>query len=200
VILGLLVVTAASLWGTSRILQDPVVAAVASTQEDAARAQQKLFRLMRGAERDPVVVSEAEINAFVSRHLDPGSLPFDRPTVLLPGDDTVALVGQVPIRRLLAESPVPVLADLLPNGWLVRPLWVRLDTHAKFEREPRALLRLDVRRVILGRQRVPTAALHLLFGPGSLWFERMSLPETVADVRIESGRAVIRTTSSRERT
>jgi hypothetical protein len=198
-VFGLLVAVGASVWGTSRALHDPVVGAVATTPEDAASAQQKLFRLIRGGARDPVVVSEAEVNAFVSRNVDPRDLPFDHPVVFLRNDNVVELVGQVSLRRLLAESPLALVAEVLPSEWLARPLWLQLSAHAEFERQPRTQLRLDVRRVRLGRQWLPPVALRLVFEPTSLRFVRVSLPDTVGGIRIESGRAVIRPTSLRER-
>lgn len=171
-----------------------------TTAEDAARAQQKLFRLVRGAARESVVLTEAEVNAFVSRNVDSRDLPFDEPTVFLRAQDVVELVGSVPLGRLVAESPLPLLAEIVPSAWLARRVSLRLAAHAEFEPEPRRQLRLDVRQLTLGRQRLPTFALRLLFEPASLRFVRISLPDSVADVRIESGRAVIQPTSSRGRT
>ena len=200
VILSLLATVGTSLWGTSRALQDPGIVPVRTTAEDAARAQQKLFRVVRGAARDPVVVSEAEVNAFVSRNVDRRDLPFDEPLIFLRDGDVVEIVGQMPLGRLLADSPLGLMAGLLPEPWRARPVWLRVTSRAKFEREPRPELRLDPRRVTIGQQQVPAVALHLLFEPARLRFVRMALPDTVADVRIQGGRAVIRPTLSRERT
>jgi hypothetical protein len=200
VVLGLLGTIGTSVWGTSRALQNPPIATVRPTAEDAARAQQKLFRLVRGAAQDPVVVSEAEVNAFVSRNVDRRDLPFDQPLIFLHDGDMVEIVGQIPLGRLLAESPLGLVAGLLPERWSARPVWLQVASRAKFEREPRRQLRLDVRRVRVGQQRVPAMALRLLFDPARLRFVRVPLPETVGDVRIQTGRVVIRPTSSRERT
>ena len=199
-VLGLLISVGAGAWGMARALQDPGDVTVASTAEDAARAQQKLFRLVRGAARESVVLSEAEVNAFVSRNVDPRDLPFARPTIFLRAHDVVELAGRLPVGRLLSESPVALITNLLPSAWLARQVSLRLAAHAEFEVEPRRQLRLDVQEVILGQQRLPTFTLRLLFEPASLRFVRIVLPDTVADVRIESGRAVIQPTSSRGRT
>lgn len=187
------------IWGASRAFQDPVVSLVSSTPDHAASAQQKLFRLLRGAARDPVILSEAEVNAFISRNVDPRDLPLDHPTVFLRPDDVVELVGQVSIARLLGESPAAILGAVLPSDWLTRRLWLEVAAHAEFEHEPRTQLRLAIRRVTLGRQSLPTVALRVLFEPASLRFVRVPLPATVAGVRIESGRAVIQPTSSHRR-
>ena len=199
VMVGLLATVGTSVWGTSRALQTPRIAAVPSTSEDAARAQQKLFRLIRGGSRDPVVMSQAEINAFVSRNVDRRELPFDDPLILLHDGDEVEIVGQMPLGRLLGDSPLGILSGLLPERWSARPVWLQVATRAEFEREPRRQLRLEVRGVTVGQQRLPAIALRVLFEPARLRFVRVPLPETVADVRIQSGRAVIRPTLSRER-
>ena len=200
VMLALLATAGTSVWGTSRALQNPEIAVIRTTAEDAARAQQKLFRLVRGGATEPVVLSEAEINAFVSRNVDRRDLPFDEPLIFLGDGDAVEIVGRMPLGSLLAESPLGLVAGLLPERWSARPVWLRVATRAEFERQPRRQLRLDVRHVKVGQQRLPAIALRLLFEPGRLRFVRVPVPATVADVRIESGRAVIRPTSSRERT
>ena len=198
-IFGLLATIGTSIWGTSRVLQNPAVAPVHTTAEDAARAQQKLFRLVRGSATEPVVMSEAEINAFVSRNIDRSEMPFDQPVIFLRDGDVVEIAGQVPVGRLLADSPLGPAAGLLPERWSARPVWLQVAAHARLERRPRPQLRLDVRRLSLGQQRLPALALRLLFEPARLRFVRLTLPDTVAEVRIHSGRVVIRPTSSRER-
>jgi hypothetical protein len=200
VMLGLLATLGTSVWGMSRALQNPGIPAHRATAEDAARAQQKLFRVVRGGGTDAVMVSEAELNAFVSRNVDRRDLPFDDPIIFLHDGDTVDVVGQMPLGRLLADSPLGLLAGLLPERWRAQPVWLRVGTHAEFEREPRRQLRVDVRRVTVGQQRVPAIALRLLFEPARLRFVRIGVPATVGDIRIQSGRVVIRPTSSRERT
>ena len=196
--IGLLATLGTSVWGTSRALQDPGIVTTQPTAEDAARAQQKLFRLVRGPGRDPVVVSEAELNAFVSRNVDRRDLPFDEPVILLGDGDRIDIVGRTTLGRLLAESSLGLGAGLLPARWSALPIWLQVQSRSRFERQPRPQLRLNVHRVTIGQQRVPATLLRLLVEPARLRFVRVPLPDTVADVRIQSGRAVIRPTS-RER-
>jgi hypothetical protein len=186
-------------WGISRALQDPAITPIRATAEDAARAQQKLFRVIRGSATDPVVISEAEVNAFVSRNIDRNETPFDQPMILLRDGDMVELVGQVPVGRLLADSPLGGVAALLPERWSARRVWLQVTARAQLEHRPRSQLRLDVRRLSLGQQRLPVLTLRVLFEPTKLRFIRVAMPDTVAEVRIQSGRVVIRPTSSRER-
>jgi hypothetical protein len=199
IIIGLVAIVGASVWSTALMLQEPDVEAIPSTRTDATRAQQKILRLMTGSAREPIALSEVEVNALVLHTLDPRELPVDHPTVFLRGNDVLELVGQVPIRRLIEKSSLAPLAAVLPNSWVTRSLWMHLEAQGELRRQPRAQLRFEVRRVSLGRQRVPAATLRLLFEPRSLRFARVSLPESVADVRIEPRRVVIRPTSRRER-
>jgi hypothetical protein len=145
-------------------------------------------------------LSVAERNAFVSRNIDHNDMPLDQPVVFLRDGDIVEIVGQVPLRRLVGDSPVGIVAGMLPDRWGAWPVSVDISARAQLERRTRTQLRLVVERVTLGRQRLPALALRLLFDPARLRFVRMTLPDTVADIRIQSGRVVIRTTSSRERT
>jgi len=197
--LGLLLGIGGPIWGMSRALQEPVIPASVTTDEDAARAQQKLFRVFRGA-REPIILSETELNAFLTRNADIRDWPFERSMVFLRDGGVVEILGSVPLRRLVGESALPFLADFLPSGLLRRTVWFRIGTHATFERQPRRQVLLEVKALTIGRQWVPATALRLLFEPASLRFVRVSLPETVSDVRIETGRAVIQPTSSRGRT
>jgi hypothetical protein len=184
-----------------RLLQAPVVEPAQFAPDDGIRAQQKLFSL--GRRRTPragsVVLSEAEVNAFVSRHLDPTDLPLREPVIRL-RDDVVEVVGTVPLGRLLHESPLAPLAAALPAGWLSRPLWLTVTARAEIAIEPRRALRLDARRLAVGRQRVPAFALRLVIDPSSLRLMRIALPPEVQTVRIERGRVVIQATSSPSRT
>ena len=200
-ILGLLSAVGTSVWGTSQALKSPAtLAPVRATAEDAARAQQKLFRVIRGSATEPVVVSEAELNAFVSRNVEPADIPFDQPTIFLRGGDTVEIVGHIPLGRLLGDSPLGAVAGVLPARWSTRPVWLQVGAHAQFEQRPRPQLRLELQRLAVGRQRLPVLMLRLLIEPARLHFLRVTVPPTVADIRVEPGRVLIRPTSSRERT
>src|SRR5687768_6974461 len=119
VALGLAVVVGAAIWGVTLVQQSPEIPVVVATAEDSARAQQKILQLVSRARGKPVtslVFTEAEVNALVSRQLA-GQLPLSSPVVRLLAGDGVELFGRVPARRLLADSPLSWLSDLLPAGW-----------------------------------------------------------------------------------
>ena len=194
------VLTVAGGWAVVRLFEPPVVEAIRFAPDDGVRAQQKIFDLARRRTRAaPVVLSEAELNAFVSRHLDPADLPFGEPALRLRSDDLAEIAGTVPLGRLLQESPLGALAQALPAGWLARPVWLTVRMRAEIVTEPRRALRLKARRVAIGRQRVPVVVLRLVLDPSSLRLMRIALPPHVETVRIEPGRVVIQGTSPRSR-
>jgi hypothetical protein len=187
-------------WITVRSLQPPAVERVPFGPDDGPRAQRKLFGLARRNPPGPVVLSEAEINAFVARHLHPADLPLHEPVIRLRGEAAVEIAGSLPLGRLLRESPLAPAARMLPAAWLESPMWLTVTARPSVTAEPRPALRLDVDRLKIGRQRMPSVALRLLLEPSSLRLTRIALPPDVEAVRVERGRVIIQTTSSRPRT
>ena len=194
-VLGLMAVTAvvaAGGWAVTRTLQTPVVEPVRFTREDGVRAQKKIVDLaLHRGRRDPVSLTEAEVNAFVSRHLDPAELPVRDPVIRLHDGDVLEIVGTVPLGRLVRESPAAGLAEILPARWLTRPMWLTIAAHAATSVDGRRTLRLEPQDVLIGRQRAPASALRLLFDPSSLRLMRIALPPEIQAVRIQSGQVII---------
>jgi len=194
-------VVAVSGWAVMRTLQAPAVEATQFTREDGVRAQQKIVDLaLHRVRGGTVLFSEAEVNAFVSRHLDPADLPVRDPMIRLRDGDILEIVGTVALGRLVRESPLATLTEMLPAGWLARPLWLSVAARAATSSEPRRTLRLEPQRLLLGRQRVPAFMLRLMLDPSSLRLMRIVLPPEVQTVRIERGRVVIQATSPPART
>ena len=194
-------VAAAGGYFVVKSLEAPGVVSPRFTRDDDMRAQQKIVDLVRRRARDAtVVLTESELNAFVSRHLDPDDLPLRDTALRLLGDDRVELFGTTPVGRLMRESPLAALAPAVPSGWLARPVWLTITAHTTIASEPRRVLRLDVQRLVIGRQRVPGIVLRLLLDPSSLRLMRITLPPEVRTLRIEHGRVLIETTSQLPRT
>lgn len=199
VALGLAVVLGGALWGVILVRQSPDIPAVVATPEDSARAQQKVYQIVgrgRGKPVGPVVFTETEVNALVSRQLA-GQVPLSSPAVRLLGGDIVELFGRVPARRLLVESPMPWLSELVPTGWGRREVWLRIRAQAKLETGRRPRLRFEPTEFAVGRLPLPTVMVRLLLDPGTLGIFRWTLPEDVEAVTIEAGRATIRVASTR---
>ena len=190
---------AGSLWIGSRMLQEPEVQVAAGTVEDGVRGQQKIYAIIRGAGRATgrtrqIVLSEPELNAFLSRHLaEAAKIPFGPGAVRLVGDGIIEFKGQVPLRHVLA------IANLLPAPWLEQPVWLHLWARASLEvlavRGQRRYLRLDIERLALGRQPLPGVLPLLLLNPVILSQLRLRIPETVEAITIEARMVVIRIAS-----
>lgn len=186
-------------WAGVRFLQTPELPSVEATRADGLSAQQKLYDLVaRGgsARRPDTVLSEPEVEAFLTRHLgEAAELPLGGLRVRLPRRDTVDLAGVVPLRAPLRELGVATAVDVLPGRWGDRPVWLRLRAAPRVETAPsgRRYLRFDVSRLYVGRQRVPAFVLRLLLSPTALRLLRWPLPDRVDQVTVEPGRVVIRT-------
>lgn len=202
--LGILIVVgviAATAWLAVGVLQAPHVERVRFSAEDGVRAQRKLLDLAHQRPRtSSAVITEAELNAFVARHLDPADLPLGEPVIHLQADDRVELAGMVTLGRLLHDSPLASVADVLPAAWAMRPVWLTVVADARLMRDSRPILRLVPRRLTIGRRRVPTFVLRLVLDPASFRLMRIVLPPDVETVRVERGRVVIERTSQPPRT
>ena len=177
-----------------RMLAKPEAATLpATTAADGTRAQQKIFDLARHRSSQPVILSEAEVNALLSRHLvEARGVRLNTLGVRLLGGDRLELTGQTPLHQLFEEAGLPGLVPQRPGPRRERPLWVHVGAVARVSEGPRRQLRLDVESFAVGRQRLPARALRLLLDPAALGLLQWPLPEHVERVSIEPGRVVIR--------
>jgi hypothetical protein len=188
-------------WATFQALQRPDgVPAVAAGREDAVRAQEKIYGLIaRGSRRGSpgtVVLTEGELNAFLDRHVvEIADLPLSEAAVRLPAVGVAEILGRVPVAYLLRERPLSSVQQVIPRSWLEHRVWIRLRGAVRIERgaADRRYLRLDVERFWIGRQGLPAVVPRLFLDPSAVGWLRWSLPRSVEDVRIEPGRAVVRT-------
>jgi len=194
---ALLGLAGASLWVGSRLLREPDVTAAAGTSEDGIRAQQKIFEIARGepprrgGRPHQVIVTEAELNRFLSKHLvEVARMPVVFNAIHLAGD------GLLPLRDLVSAS---LAANLVPTTWLDRQVWLHLNARASLvvgaTRSQRRYLRFDVQRLAIGRQPLPGLLLRLLPSPGLQGLLRWRMPESVEGITIEPGAVVIKTSS-----
>src|SRR3989442_8445909 len=115
-------------WFVLGVFQQPDLQTVAANPADWRSAQQKIYALARrsragsGRVAEPTVLSEGEINAFLSRQLaDAADLPLAAVTVRLRAAGAVEFRGRGPLRPLLTEPPMPPPARLLPPRCSRRP-------------------------------------------------------------------------------
>jgi hypothetical protein len=169
---------------------------------DGARAQRKIFEIARRgsghrAPAEPTVLTQGELNAFLSRHLaEAAEVPFADIGLRLAGDGTVEFRGRLPLAHLTTEPPLSGLATVLPAVWLERPVWLRMRARVRLEpgaiRRERRYLRLDVREFAIGRQRLPTVLLRVLLDPRPLRVLRWPVPGSIEAITIEADQVVIR--------
>ena len=204
--IAVLALAGAALWVGSRLLQEPDIAAASGSPEDGTRGQQKIFEIMRGepsrrgGRPQQVVMTEAELNRFLTRHLvEVAKMPVVVGGVRLAGDGLIEFKGRIAVRDLLTASPLMPLADLVPAAWLERQVWLQLNARASTEvgatRSQRRYLRFDVQRFAIGRQPLPGILLRLLPSPGLQGLLRWRMPESVEGITIEPGAVVIKISS-----
>ena len=203
VALAAVVLGGGSLWVGWRLLQEPDLTAALGSSEDGARGQQKIFDIARGgagrarSTQHAVVISEAELNALLSRNLvEIAKMPVSVRAVRLAGDGIVEFKGRLLLRDVLSASPV---AGVIPGAWLDRQVWLHLTAKASLEvgatRSQRRYLRFDLHRFAIGRQPLPGFFRWLLPSPGLQGLLRWRMPDSVESITIESGTVSIKTSS-----
>ncbi len=89
------VAAAGAIFFSANIFDEPEVHIQPFTTADGYRAQQKLYEIVlrddeRSSRADPVIFTERELNAFLSRHLiDMAGLSFSPISVVLLPDDSI---------------------------------------------------------------------------------------------------------------
>ena len=196
VLLGLIALVIGGAVGAGvRMLATPSGAGLPpTTAADGARAQQKIFEVARANRLvKPISITEAELNALLSRHLvEARGVRLNALAVRLAGDDRLEITGQAPLRQLLEEAGIGSVAGVVPTSWRERPVWVHVAARVRVSEGERRQLSLDVENFAVGRQRLPASTLRLLLDPAAVGLLRWPLPEHVRGVTIEPGRVVIR--------
>jgi hypothetical protein len=172
------------------------------TRADGFSAQRKLYELVlresgRSTRIDPVILSEAEVNAFLSNHLaESADLPFS-PLIVRFAGGQMELRGQTILRHLLQGPPFPQFMRYLPAEKLDQPVWVTVRGRFVIEhartKTGRTYARVDVTEFALGKQPVGKWLLWLMLGQTGSKLLRFQVPAVVDSVQIDERRAVIRT-------
>lgn len=201
-VIGLLALVGTSIGVGSRLLQEPDVPAAMGTPEDGVRGQQKIFEVLRaeparrGGRAHEVVMTEAELNQFLSKHLvEVARMPLTVGAVRLRGDGIVELKALLSVRDLLsASSTAPA-----PSAWLERRVWLHLEAKTSLEggasRSQHRHLRFDVQRFAIGRQPLPGSILRLLPSPALQGLLRWRLPGAIEGITVEPSAVAVRVAS-----
>jgi hypothetical protein len=194
---------AGALFLSANIFDDLEATPIPFSPSDGYRAQQKLYEIMlrdgkRSLRRDPIVLTEREINAFLARHLlDTAKLSFSPLSVSLLPDNSLEFRGRTTLRALMQGFPSAQLALLLPVGKLEEPVWVRVRGRLTVERgqirREREYARLDVSEFALGTQPLSVWILQAIVRPGGQNVLRWQVPGVVESIGVENGRLLIKT-------
>ena len=137
---------------------------------------------------DPLILTAAEVNAFLAGHVEVRDPPVWPVRVRMDADG-VELGGATTLGRLVEVGLGSRLGQVLPGLIGARPVWVEV-TGPIVVRGGRAEFLAHAARI--GRQRVPVAMLWRLLGgrpPGLAW----GMPRVVERVDVEPGRLLIHT-------
>jgi hypothetical protein len=156
---------------STNIFTEPNVAPPPFSRNDGYAAQQKLFEVAsrqagRSSRRDPVVLTQAEVNAFLSRHLDQAGLPLSPLAVRFTKGQLVAQ-GRTTFRHLLKGPPFAQIAPYITDK------------------------RLEVSQFALGTQHLGSLLLYVLLGPSGGGLLQWPVPAVVDEVRIGEGQLFI---------
>jgi hypothetical protein len=196
---SLVAATAAAALGVAlaaRLLGEPEPVGELSRQEVSGLGIQggiAEFLLRSGgmsSRTEPIVLQEAELNAFLQRHLD-GRRLIARPLHVRAGGGWLDVMGRTSLRRVTA--PDSGARRFLPEPLLDLEFWLRIQGRVTVTA---GTLELIAERTAIGRQPVPRSWLQALPGLAArdlTW----RLPPIVERVVAEPGRVVIHTRARR---
>lgn len=194
-IVALLVIVVVILGGiflSTNIFTAPEVRAVPFTRNDGYSAQQKLFEVVsrqsgRSSRHDPINITEAEANAFLSKHLDQSGLPLS-PVIVRFTRGEVLVQGQTAFRNLLKGFPFAQISPYLSDRRLDEPVWVTVRGRIRIEGSATSRQgSVEISEFALGKQHLGSFLLLLLMGPSGNGLLKWSVPGVVEDVRVGDG-------------
>jgi hypothetical protein len=201
VVLAIGVSVAGGLFLSVNIFLDPDVRPASFSKSDGFSAQNKLFEVVlrqtgRSGRTDPIVITEREANAFLSRHLEEAAGLRLAPIVVRFTRNEVLVQGQTPLRSLLTGPPFAQVAPYIPGARLDQPVWVTARGHIVVEPDTAGPVRhgrVELTELALGKQPVSSILLYVMMGPVASGLLRWQVPSVVRAVEIEDGRVLIRT-------
>jgi hypothetical protein len=198
VILIILVVGLGGIFLSTNMFSPPVVGPVPFTKNDGYTAQQKLFEVAarqsgRSSRRDPLTITEPEVNAFLSRHLDQAGLPLS-PMVVRFAKGEIVAQGQTAFRNVLKGPPFAQIVPYISSKRLDEPVWVTVGGRIKTEGTGNNRRgRVEVTQFALGTQPLGSILLLLLMGPSGGGLLQWPVPAVVDEVRVGEGQLTITT-------
>lgn len=196
-------------WLHGRLVAPPERPVASGTVEDGIRGQQKVFEIIRrgaaprsgrAGRAQEVILTEGELNGFISRHLGRlAGIPVKDVGLALPAQGIVEFQGRLATKDLAGETAGALLSSYLPDGSVPSTVWITLRGAVRLEVEttrgqPR-VLRFAPEEARVGRQPVPVSTLLWALGSGGQRLERWAVPDAVESLSLEPGRAVVRLAS-----
>ncbi len=200
IVAGLIVVvvTLGIIFLSTNIFSPPDVRQVAFTRGDGYAAQQKLYEIVlrqsgQSSRRDPIAISEAEANAFLSRHLEQSGLPLS-PIIVRFTRGQLVIQGRTALRNLIKGPPFAQILPYVSDRRLEEPVWVTVRGNIRVEGTGNSRQgTLDVAEFALGKQPLGSSLLWLLLGPSGGGVLTWHVPASVDDVRIGDGQLHVAT-------
>jgi hypothetical protein len=200
-ILAMLVVIGGVLFLSASIFATPDVHTVSFSKADGYAAQQKLYEVAlrdagRSSRKEPIILTEREANAFVSRHLAEGAGVRLSPLTVRFDRGYFFAQGQAPLRNLFQAPVLVYLIPYIPDKRLDQPVWVSVRGQISIEGPSRGggrYAKVAVAEFMLGRQPINSFLFYAVTGPSGGGLLRWPVPGVVESVQIEQGQAIIRT-------
>jgi hypothetical protein len=195
-LLVLVVVVLGVVFLSTNIFDAPKIAPPSFSRNDGYSAQQKLYEVAsrqagRSTRRDPIVLTQGEVNAFLSKHLDQAGLPLSPLAVRFTKGQLVAQ-GRTTFRHLLKGPPLAQLSPYITDKRLDEPVWVTVQGDVKVSGTGSARRgSLEVSQFALGTQHLGSMLLYLLLGPSGGGLLQWPVPAVVDEVRIGDGQLFI---------
>jgi hypothetical protein len=186
---------------SGNIFQSPDVRPVPFSKADGYAAQQKLYEIVlrdtrRSNRREPIGLSEREVNAFLSRHFEKESrIPLSDLTIRFDADQFMAQ-GRAPLRSLAQAGLLWYVLSYIPAGRLDQPVWVSLRGTISIltpALDIRQYAKVNVTEFALGRQPVNAYLAYVLTGSSGAGLLEWPVPDVVQSIEIHRGEAIIRT-------
>jgi len=184
---------------SGNITNPPEVHLTRYSRADGHAAQQKLYELVlrqtgRSSRQEPVVITEAEANAFLANHLEASDLPLN-PLAVRFAKGQIEVQGQTPLRSLLQGPPFAQILPYVSDSRLDQPLWVTVKGHLVVEGRgaegSRGYGRVDLTEFALGRQELGTWLVSFMLGPTAKRLLRWQVPAVVREIQVEDGKAIV---------
>ena len=143
---------------------------MAFTKNDGYSAQQKLFEVAlrqsgRSSRKDALIITEAEANAFLSRHLEKSGLMLS-PIAVRFTKGEIVVQGQTALRGLLKGPPFAQIAPYLPDKKLNEAVWVTVRGQIKIDGSGTSRQgSVEISDFALGKQQLSGVLLTVLMGP-----------------------------------